>query len=59
MKTIYLAIAALIAITLVGSMLGSSHSGAVHIIAPVVGSIITSFLFVLFLKWEDRMTEAD
>lgn len=59
MKTIYIAIAIFIAVTLIGTVLGTTHKGAVHIVAPVVSSVITSFLFIVFLKWEDKLEGAE
>ncbi|WP_240376123.1 hypothetical protein [Bacillus piscicola] len=53
MKIPVIAVIVFIAVTLIGTLLGSDgHGGTAALIAPVIGSIVTSLIFLSLLKWE-------
>ncbi|MDQ0297857.1 hypothetical protein J2S78_000265 [Salibacterium salarium] len=50
MKSCYIGIGILLLVTLIGSMLGTSDD----IVEPVIGSVITSLIFLGLIKWEGK-----
>ncbi|WP_185819901.1 hypothetical protein [Salibacterium salarium] len=54
MKACYIGVVMLLIVTLVGSMLNTSGD----VMAPVIGSMVTSLIFLGLIKWENK-TAAD
>ncbi|MGY4688440.1 hypothetical protein [Salibacterium sp. K-3] len=54
MKAVMIGAIVLIIMTLIGSLLGASNPKPAHIIAPVVGSILSSAILLGLMTWENR-----
>ncbi|MFD2707031.1 hypothetical protein [Salibacterium lacus] len=54
MKAVWIGVVLFVVVTLAATVIGASHSKPGDIIAPVVGSMVTSAILIGLMTWENK-----